>query len=269
LILFLDFDGTIAPIAERPEGARLKASVRRLLSRLARSVPVVIVSGRALSDLRRRVGLSGVWYVAYHGLAFKEPGAPVRWLGRRVSRQTVRRWVSALESAAKGITGALIEDKGMNVALHDRLVRPTERALLRRRALRVLDPWLATERITLVRGKRVLEVVPSGGVNKGTAVGALLRQRWSYGRTPVYIGDDRTDFDAFEVVRERGLAILVGGRRRAAETDAWVPNTQAVETLLRWLSARVETLRRMGGTAFVGAVLPAEMPRAAHVDLFP
>jgi len=155
----------------------------------------------------------------------------------------VRRWVAALESAAKSTTGALIEDKGMSVALHDRLVRPTERALLRRRALRVLDPWLATEGITLLRGKCVLEVMPSGGGNKGDAVATLLQQPWARGRIPVYIGDDRTDFDAFEVVRERGVAIRVGGRRRAAETDAWVPNTQAVEALLRWLAAHVDLSR--------------------------
>ncbi len=240
LILFLDYDGTLSPIVRHPEEARLKASVRRILSQLAHLVPVVIVSGRTLHDLRRRVGVPGIRYLAHHGLLYKEPGAAERWFGRRPTRREVQDWAGALRSATKGFTGAVIEDKGVTVALHDRLVRPADRPGLRRRALRALSPWRTRGHVVLLRGKRVLEVRLAGSWNKGTAVARLRKEKWARGRAPVYFGDDRTDFDAFRAVRGRGLSVRVGGRRRVAGEDAWVPAPSKLESLLHWLAAQLE-----------------------------
>lgn len=238
LILFLDYDGTLTPIVRRPEEARLKTPVRRALSRLARCVPVVIVSGRTLSDLRRRVGVAGIRYVAHHGLVYKEPGSAVQWLGQRISRREVREWVKALRSVAQGVPGALVEDKGLGVALHDRLVRPSDRARLRRQALLALAPWVVSQKAVLLHGKRVLEVRPAGAWNKGTAVATLLQRPWAVGRVPVYFGDDRTDVDAFRVLRGRGITVGIGGRRGIAGAETWVSGPKAVESFLRWLGTR-------------------------------
>lgn len=244
LLLFLDFDGTLTPIVRRPDRVRLKASVQGLLRRLAKAMPVVIVSGRALSDVRRLVGVPALRYVASHGLVYQEPGAKVRWFGRPVSKREVRGWVLALAQAAKDITGASVEDKGLSAALHDRNVRPAERRTLRRRALLALEPWLVGRQAALIRGKRVLEVRPAASWNKGTAVARLLNEPWSRHRRPVYFGDDRTDFDAFRVLRGRGLSVRVGGRRGVAGEDAWLSSPEAVASLLRWLLAQVEAGER-------------------------
>jgi trehalose 6-phosphate phosphatase len=238
LVLFLDYDGTLTPIVRRPEEARLKTPVRRALSRLARRVPVVIVSGRTLSDLRRRVGVAGIRYVAHHGLVYKEPGSAVQWLGQRISRREVREWSKALRSVAQGTPGALVEDKGLGVALHDRLVRPSDRVRLRRQALLALAPWVVSQKVVLLHGKRVLEVRPAGAWNKGTAVAALLQRPWAVGRVPVYFGDDRTDVDAFRVLRGRGITVAIGGRRVIAGAETRVSGPKAVESFLRWLEAR-------------------------------
>jgi trehalose 6-phosphate phosphatase len=238
LILFLDYDGTLTPIVRRPAEARLKTPVKQALSRLARCVPVVIVSGRTLSDLRRRVGVAGIRYVAHHGLVYKEPGSAVQWLGQRISRREVREWVKALRSVAQGVPGALVEDKGLGVALHDRLVRPSDRARLRRQALLALAPWVVSQKAVLLHGKRVLEVRPAGAWNKGTAVATLLQRPWAVGRVPVYFGDDRTDVDAFRVLRGRGITVGIGGRRGIAGAETWVSGPKAVESFLRWLGTR-------------------------------
>ncbi len=238
LVVFLDYDGTLTPIVRRPEEARLKTPVRRALSRLARCVPVVIVSGRTLSDLRRRVGVAGIRYVAHHGLVYKEPGSAVQWLGQRISRREVREWVKALRAVAQGVPGALVEDKGLGVALHDRLVRPSDRVRLRRQALLALAPWVVSQKAVLLHGKRVLEVRPAGAWNKGTAVAMLLQRPWAVGRVPVYFGDDRTDVDAFRVLRGRGITVGIGGRRGMAGAETWVSGPKAVESFLRWLGAR-------------------------------
>jgi trehalose-phosphatase len=80
LILFLDFDGTLSPIASRPNQARLRRSVRDTLWELVRLFPIVVISGRAPKDLRQRVGLQKVCYVGHHGLSCLEAGGDVAWL---------------------------------------------------------------------------------------------------------------------------------------------------------------------------------------------
>jgi Trehalose-6-phosphatase len=92
------------------------------------------------------------------------------WLTTPPRRTLVRRWVQAMRIAAEGIEGAIVEDKGMTVALHDRLVSPKQRSRLRRRARRVLAPWVAQGSVSLLRGHRVLEARSSSAGNKGTAV---------------------------------------------------------------------------------------------------
>ncbi|MBI5776740.1 MAG: trehalose-phosphatase [Nitrospirae bacterium] len=243
-LLFADLDGTLAPIVRRPRDARVSEPVRRLLRRLAGRIPVVIVSGRALADLRRIVGVPALRYIASHGLVYQESRSRARWLGRPAARSTIRDWIRALKRAAGGLTGAWVEDKGQTVALHDRLVSPGDRVRLHRRVRRALDPLLRDGRVSLVRGKRVVEVRPAGPWNKGTAVAKLLRERWAAGRVPVYFGDDRTDFDAFRVLRGRGLSVRVGGRRGAGGEDAWLPGPAAVASCLRWLDLEIERAQR-------------------------
>jgi len=238
LILFLDFDGTLTPIVSRPSQAKLSRSVKETLRKLARRIPVVVISGRAPKDLRRRVGLKEVCYVGHHGLSCLEAGRDVAWLTRPPHRTLVRRWLQAMRTAAEGIEGAIVEDKGMTVALHDRLVSPKQRSRLRRRARRGFAPWIAQGSVSLLRGHRVLEARSSSAGNKGTAVSMLLRRPWARHRVPVYFGDDRTDFDAFSAVHGRGLAIRIGGRRGTAGEDARIPHPKTLHSLLDWLAAR-------------------------------
>ena len=134
LFLFLDFDGTLTPIVSRPNRARLNRTVRETLRKLVGLLPVVIISGRVPKDLRRRVGLQTVCYVGHHGLSCLEAGGDTTWLTTPPHRTLVLRWVQALRIAAEGIEGAFVEDKGVTVALHDRLVKLKQRSRLRRRA---------------------------------------------------------------------------------------------------------------------------------------
>ncbi|HSF66412.1 MAG TPA: trehalose-phosphatase [Nitrospiraceae bacterium] len=238
LILFLDFDGTLAPIVPHPNRARLSRPVRETLRKLSGLLPVVIISGRTPKDLRRRVGLQGLCYVGHHGLSCLEASGEATWLTTPPRRVLVRRWFQALRIAAEGIEGAFVEDKGMTVALHDRLVKPNQRSRLRQRARRLLAPWIARRSVSLLRGNHVLEARSPRAGNKGTAVSMLLRRPWARHRVPVYFGDDRTDFDAFSVIRGRGLAIRIGGRRGTAGEDAWMSDPKKLHSVLDWLSAR-------------------------------
>lgn len=267
LLLFLDFDGTLAPISPRPDAATLPDSLRDVICRLVRLMPVVVISGRTLADLRRRLNVPGLRYIAQHGLVFKEPRSPMRWLGQRASRSRVREWVRVLHSSAEGVPGALVEDKGLSVALHDRQVLPADRLILRRRVLRAVKPWVTSGQATLIRGKRVLEIRPSGFWNKGTAVASVLALSWAGSRIPVYLGDDWTDRDGFRAVRGLGLAVRVGGRRGVWGEDAWLSGPTAVANVLAWLMARHERLNAVAveGWNRRGGVTLAHRPGLPHM----
>lgn len=238
LVLLLDFDGTLVPIVENPAAVRLSLSLRRTLRRLVRAVPVVIVSGRGIPDLRRRVRVPGIRFVGHHGLVYHAPGHRLRWLGHRVPVTQVKQWARVLASAAAGARGALVEFKRWTVAVHDRSVLPAARGHLRRRVLRALKPWRHRRTLMLIRGKCVLEARPSGSWNKGTAVSFLLRESWARGRTPVYFGDDATDEPAFRTIRGRGIGVRVGRRRRQGSETMSLRNTAAVASFLEWLARK-------------------------------
>jgi trehalose-phosphatase len=239
LVLFLDFDGTLAPIASHPNKAKLERPVRETLRRLAKRLPVVIISGRALSDLRLRVGLSTVCYVGHHGWSCRETGKPPTWLAPPPSRRSVHRWFVALREAARGIAGAVVEHKGVSVSLHDRSVKTGQRARLKRRALRLVAPWISNGSAALLRGKRVLEVRSPRSWNKGSAVESLMRRSWARGRVPLYLGDDNTDIEAFPAVRRHhGFPVAVGKRLGRENAMSRLPDGKAVHKLLQWLAQR-------------------------------
>lgn len=242
LVLFLDFDGTLVPIATRPEKVELNETVRRGLERLARRIPVVLVSGRSVDDLRRIVGLRHLHYIGLHGFSYAEPGKPPSWLAARPSRRIVCKWKQALEVVAGNIDGAWVEDKGISVALHDRQVAPQDRRRLRRQTIKALWEWLYEEQIRLLAGKHVMEVLPATHCDKGTAVSWLLHEHWARSRIPVYLGDDVTDIPALELVGRSGVAIQVGSIPHAPRTCLRLANSTVVEDLLHDLANRLNHL---------------------------
>ncbi len=242
LVLFLDFDGTLVPIATRPENVGVNKTVRRGLDWLARRIPIVVVSGRSVVDLRRIIGLRHLHYIGLHGFSYGEPGKPPFWLAARPSRRIVRQWKQVLEDVAGNIDGAWVEDKGISVALHDRQVAAQDRRHLRRQTIKVLREWLCGERIRLLGGKHVMEVLPAIHCDKGTAVSWLLHEHWARSRIPVYLGDDVTDIPALELVGRSGVAIQIGSIPHAPRTCLRLANSHAVEDLLHDLANRLTHL---------------------------
>jgi trehalose-phosphatase len=183
--IFLDFDGVLAPIVERPEDAyppeEARAELRRLVERYAL---VAVVSGRAGADVRERVDVDGVIYVGSHGLELDRQAD--RW------RQQIADFASSAPWAA-----AEIELKGLSVAFHYRH-REDERAAVVE--LEAIADDAREEGLVARFGRKVLEVLPPVGSNKGTAVTSLLD---GAGITRVLVaGDDTTDLDAFRAVEK-------------------------------------------------------------------
>lgn len=222
--IFLDFDGVLAPIVDRPEDAYPPEATRAQLRRLCgRYGMVAVVSGRGGDDVRARVGVDGLVYVGSHGL--------------ELDRQA-ERWRRQIREFAASAPWPVVETelKGLSVAFHFRN-REDEPAAVRE--LEELADRARDEGLVARFGRKVLEVLPPVGSNKGTAVRALLD---GAGLSRALVaGDDTTDIDAFRAVEELDHKVRVAVL--APESPAMLADY--AELVLDGTEAFLDLLRRL------------------------
>lgn len=237
LAMFLDYDGTLTPIVERPELAVLAADARRVLAALAEKHPVYVISGRGLEDVRSLVDVDGVQFVGSHGFQMLEalPGA---------DQAAVEQALPQLEAAADElehwldyIDGVLIERKKLSFALHYRLVEPQYLSQIEAAARDVRQRY---NTLTSKAGKKVIEFVPDIPWDKGRCLKALVErvEAQSGGQSvyPIYLGDDVTDEDAFGVLKDgTGTGILVADEDRPSAAEFRLADPDAVQRFLETL----------------------------------
>jgi trehalose 6-phosphate phosphatase len=219
--LLLDVDGTLAPIVDRPEDARVPEATRDELRRLVdRYALVACVSGRMGADARRIVGVDGIVYVGEHGLEL-EPEA--------------ERWVEPLHAFAESIDWPA-EPKRLTTSFHYRTADDQAAAEV---ALTRIAEQAVSEGLRPRFGRMVLEIRPPVDADKGTAVRRLLTERGL--RRALYAGDDTTDLDAFRGLDGLDVAVRVaissaeGPAELGAAADLVVGSPQAFAELLRQL----------------------------------
>jgi trehalose-phosphatase len=208
--LFLDFDGTLAPLVPRPELAELPPAVRDLVGDLARRCPVCIASGRALDDLQEKVGLDQVYYAAEHGCQIRGPRDSGQDLRAAMAQEPLgEEVVRSLEERLAAFPGVLIERKRFSAAVHYRQV---VQALVPEVVRTVEEVRCAFPGLTLREGKMVVEIGQAGAWNKGHAVRWLLQHltRPDAPCYPLCLGDDLTDEDMFAAAEGIGTSIVVG-----------------------------------------------------------
>lgn len=203
LLLLLDIDGTLAPIAPHPSLARVPGDTRRAVASLAAQpgVEVVLVSGRSAHDAHRLVGVDGVWTIGNHGAELMTPD------GDMTVSDAVSRYAGAMDQVAGSLLavigslrGVTLENKRWTLSVHyreaDESIVPELRLAVQRTA--------AQSGLQVREGKKVLEVRPPIGVDKGSAVVRLTRDMMGATAADVsilYLGDDTTDEDAFRLLR--------------------------------------------------------------------
>ena len=216
LLLLLDYDGTLTPIAPSPKQATLPLATKSILRKLSRNprLSVALISGRALGDLRQLVGLRGLTYIGNHGLEFWREGERTVLDIPQSSREALDQILPRLAKLVSDVPGAQLENKGLAVSLHYRQVPRDESRRLKLAFRRIVLPFVRAGTLTLLKGKKVIEVRPGLNWTKGDAASWLMRRMRRRSLLPIYIGDDQTDEDAFRML-QGGITIRTGIHRQS------------------------------------------------------
>lgn len=244
MFLFLDYDGTLAPIAKRPEMARLPKETKKILTELNSnpSFTLAIISGRSLEDVSKLVGIKGVIYAGNHGLQMKGPRLAYTNKEALRNRKLLGDIRKRLRNKISGVKGVFVEDKGLTLSVHYRLASKKDIKPLKIVLKRLLRPLIKTGKIRLTYGKMVCEIRPSAKWDKGKAVKWLLARnaRARRARLSICVGDDRTDEDMFRAVGSRGVTVCVGRSGSSSRAGFYLRNTGEVKKFLN----KLNTLKR-------------------------
>jgi trehalose 6-phosphate phosphatase len=239
--LFLDVDGTLLDIAPHPAAVRVDAALRQLLGRLCAAAggALALVSGRSVTDVEALfaplklcvAGQHGAERRDFAGRLHRQVRQPV---GLRVAADQLGRFVAERP-------GLVLENKGLNIAVHYRNSPGHERELADEFARVIAE---LGEDFELQAGKMVFELKPAGQ-SKGAAIAQFMREDPFRGRVPVFVGDDLTDESGFAVANKLGgHSIKVGAGDSRAE---WrLPDPDGVRAWLRGLAGDWARARRAG-----------------------
>ncbi|KAH1253366.1 putative trehalose-phosphate phosphatase J [Glycine max] len=231
VVVFLDYDGTLSPIVADPDKAFMTRKMRATLKGIARHFPTAIVTGRCRDKVYNFVKLAELYYAGSHGMDIKGPTksqSPKQGNNNKaVLFQPASQFLPMIDEVykillekTKTVPGANVENNKFCLSVHFRCVDEKSWAALAEKVRLVLNDY---PQLRLTQGRKVLEIRPTIKWDKGKALEFLL-ESLGYENSndvfPIYIGDDRTDEDAFKVLRSRGQGIGILVSRVAKETDA-------------------------------------------------
>jgi trehalose 6-phosphate phosphatase len=252
VVLGIDFDGTLSALTDDPDEPTLTHPTRPVFERVA-SAPTVapaVVSGRARDDLVPRVDVDGVVYAGNHGLELAYDDWTAAHPAAARHRETIQACCDRLADELAGIPGSGVENKGLTATVHFRRTPDEDVPAVVRAVDRVAA---AADGVRVTAGKQVRELRPPVEWDKGRAL-RLLTDQVPDGWRVLYVGDDRTDEDAFRAIQPDGIGVRVvtAGRERASvETDATyrLDGQRAVARLLTWLGVALDSSRASDASA--------------------
>lgn len=241
--VFLDYDGTLAPIVDRPEDAVIADSMREAVQELARRCPVCVVSGRDRVVVQRLMGIDDLVVAGSHGFDIWDPRTGTISHDAATGFENLLTEVGdRLRTRTEPIEGVLVEPKRASVAVHFRLATEPDRSVVQEVVAELLASY--PDRLKITPGKMVYEIQPKLDWHKGKAVLHLLHvlDLDSDHVVPLYLGDDITDEDVFLALGGRGIGIVVAGAgelprdERTTNADFVLNSTEEVERFLRTLA---------------------------------
>jgi trehalose 6-phosphate phosphatase len=218
--LFLDFDGTLVDIVERPDAVAVDPALPDILTRLQERLggALAIISGRPIAFLDQRLAPHRFDIAGLHGLEHRIGGR--LYLCDPDDHPQLRDMVGRLGEIVAPKAGVLVEDKGCSVAIHWRLA-PQEKEFALATAHAAVEALGSDYRVQ--HGKAVAEILPSAA-GKGKVIERILQQPPYKGRRPIFVGDDLTDEHGFKTVNAHdGLSIRIGAGETVAKARLGTP----------------------------------------------
>ncbi len=252
IFLFLDYDGTLSPIVENPHKADLPEKTKNILKSLSllKEIKLAIISGRSLNDLKSKVGINKIIYSGNHGFEVSGTKKKPKIGNLAAYLKKLKKIKEELEAELLKFKGAIVEDKKISLTFHYRMINNKDAVGAKKVFAGIVRKYADNNEIDIRRGKKVIEIRPSVEWHKGKAVDFILKefQENHKGKKcfPVYIGDDKTDEDAFGYMQKKGLCVRVG-KSASSIADFYLKNTsETAELLQRFLNLKRK--ERNGGT---------------------
>lgn len=242
IFLFLDYDGTLTPIVDTPQAAIIPKGTKELLRKLSRMphFRLGIISGRSLKDIKNIVGLKNIIYAGNHGLEIQGPKTRFRSPVSAKEKSAIRNIVRVLRPQLSSFKGVLIEDKGLTLSIHYRLVDKGSVPDFKKKFIKAIAFYASAGEIKINSGKKVYEIKPPVQWDKGKVVlWFLARQKFSLkdkSILSIYVGDDTTDEDAFRALQGKGLTVSVG-KHNNSQAGYYLNNAGEVVEFLRFILA--------------------------------
>eukprot|EP00239_Pterosperma_sp_CCMP1384_P004577 CAMPEP_0197849640 /NCGR_PEP_ID=MMETSP1438-20131217/12764_1 /TAXON_ID=1461541 /ORGANISM="Pterosperma sp., Strain CCMP1384" /LENGTH=344 /DNA_ID=CAMNT_0043462419 /DNA_START=355 /DNA_END=1386 /DNA_ORIENTATION=+ len=229
LCIFLDYDGTLSPIVKDPDRAYMPDQMREAVAKVAQHLPTAIITGRCLEKVIQFVQLDQLFYAGSHGLDIAGPqDGPCATKMHQCKYQpaaaftgTMNKVHDELVENVASIPGAAVEHNKFAVSVHFRNCDPNDWEKVEEVVKTVVSKY--GEELHMTQGRKVREVRPNLNWDKGKAVLYMLQELGldnSPDVLPIYIGDDRTDEDAFRALRDRGSGLGILVSNKAKETAA-------------------------------------------------
>lgn len=218
IFLFLDYDGTLVPIAPKPDQALLPVEVRDLLALLCRRFTLAIITGRSLKEIKKIISIPEIILAGNHG--FEISSLWDSWVHPEAKefQKVISQLAASLEGVLRPFPGAWVENKGLTLSVHYRLVKEKDEEKIKSVFYDTIRGHKEKIRVTL--GKKVLEIRPNIPWDKGKAVERLSRLYKAPQGHRIYMGDNETDEDAFRALKE-DTTILIGQKDTTA-AKYWV-----------------------------------------------
>lgn len=238
IVLFLDFDGTLTPIVNVPSAVRLPSEVKNLLKTLNKNPQIflTIISGRAMSDLAGKVGLEDVTYSGNHGLEWKINGKYYFLPPQENTKKALDTLRQKLANIENLFPGAFIEDKGLTISVHYRLLKKGKIAAFKKHIKKLIHPFKKTKSVSLLPGKKVLDICPRNYLMKAQFCRFLLKKISKETEAKpliIYVGDDTTDEDVF-LHLEDVISIHVG-KNHNSRASYYLHEPPNVIKFLEWI----------------------------------
>lgn len=239
ILLGLDFDGTLAPLCGHPDSVVLADAVRETVARLAAidRVTVMIVSGRGLSDVAGKVALADLIYAGNHGMEIEGPGLSFVEPTAAALVRPLEGITEGLRARLASLPGTLVEPKGLTTCIHYRNVPAEHHDDVARILREAADSH--GDRFLLTSGHQVWEIRPRTGWHKGEALRWAIDQLGGDAPLAFFLGDDRTDEDAFASLPADSITVKIGHPESPTLARYRLDDPDAVHAFLQWLAERL------------------------------